>query len=293
MLQQTTVAHATPYWKRFCKTFPTVCDLARAPSDQVMGLWAGLGYYARARNLHKCAQKVCDELSGVFPTDEATLLTLPGIGPYTAAAIAAICAGEATNVVDGNVERVISRLFTVQTPLPKGRKILRNLAGTLVRPERAGDYPQALMDLGATVCRPKNPDCEACPVNALCKAKAEREPTRYPLKIRKTPIPTRYGHIYVSVRGDKVWLTRRAETGLLGGTLGFPTSDWADVLPDTATADWKAAPAIRHTFSHFHLELSVWIGEEPRGEGDWHPHATTAQMPSLMQKAWRAAKTIL
>ena len=170
MLQQTTVPHGTPYWRKFLEAFPTVTNLANAERDVVLGMWAGLGYYARARNLHKCAQIIRDQHGGAFPQTEAALLKLPGIGPYTAATIAAICFDEATNIVDGNVERVISRIFTVEEPLPKGRKELRRLAGTLASPERPGDYGQALMDLGATVCTPRSPKCELCPWQGYCAA---------------------------------------------------------------------------------------------------------------------------
>lgn len=288
MLQQTTVAHATPYWERFLDTFPTVCDLARAESDTVMGLWAGLGYYARARNLHKCAKTVCFDRKGIFPTDEATLLTLPGIGPYTAAAIAAICAGEPTNVVDGNVERVISRLFAVEDALPKSRPQLKALAARLVRPHRARDYPQALMDLGATVCRPRSPACLLCPVSGWCVAYHHDTPERFPVKARKAKLPTRRGLAFVAIRGEQLWLTRRPDSGLLGGTLGFPTTDWTDTLPPIPDG-WTGAGSVRHTFSHFHLELSVLLGTETMGEGEWKGTDTVSTLPTLMRKVWQAA----
>ena len=292
MLQQTTVAHATPYWRKFLKAFPSVCDLARADSDTVMGMWAGLGYYARARNLHACAKTVCDDLDGDFPTSEADLLKLPGIGPYTAAAIAAICGGEATNVVDGNVERVVSRLFAVETPLPKARPELRRLAAQLVRDDRPGDYPQALMDLGATVCRPRNPSCRLCPVSAFCEALQDGDPERYPVKPKRMPIPTRYGHAFVSVRDDKVWLQRRPESGLLGGTLGFPTTEWDDT-PQPDPGGWQRAGEVRHVFSHFQLDLAVMVGSDQVGEGEWRHISTMASLPSLMRKVWTSAEAKL
>ena len=287
MLQQTTVAHATPYWRKFLEAYPTVCDLAHAPRDEVLGAWAGLGYYARARNLHACAQVVCDELSGVFPVSEVELLKLPGVGPYTAAAIAAICGGEATNVVDGNVERVVSRLFAVKDALPRARKRLRDLAGQLVRPERAGDYPQALMDLGATVCRPRNPACETCPVQAHCQAYQEGDPETYPRKAAKTKLPTRHGLAFVMIENGKVWLVRRPDSGMLGGTLGFPTTHW-EAEPDVPHGEGVVA-TVAHTFSHFHLSLGVVQSEQsPSGEGAWYPVSQIANLPTLMQKVWRA-----
>ena len=295
MLQQTTVAHGTRYWEAFVEAFPTVCDLARADGDRVMGMWAGLGYYARARNLHACAKRVCEEMDGVFPTDEATLLTLPGIGPYSAAAIAAICAGAPTNVVDGNVERVMSRLFAVQAPLPKARRELRRLAGRLVRETRAEDYPQALMDLGATVCRPRNPACLVCPVAEFCAARAAGEAGSYPRKAARAAVPTRHGQAFVIVRDGEVWLERRAATGLLGGMLGFPTTEWSDAAPDAPGGAWEPAGTARHTFSHFHLELDVFVaGAEAEGKpeglpGGWRPVASVAELPTLMRKVWERA----
>ena len=288
MLQQTTVAHAGPYWRRFLEAFPTVCELAGADSDTVMGMWAGLGYYARARNLHACAKVVCDELGGVFPVSEAELLTLPGIGPYTAAAIAAICGGEATNVVDGNVERVVSRLFAVGTPLPKARGELRRLAGTLVRNDRVGDYPQSLMDLGATVCRPRNPGCLLCPVREFCAAYRSGEPERFPVKAARKSLPVRYGHAFASHADGAVWVERRADEGLLGGTLGVPTTEWGD-SPAPDPDGWTRVGEVRHVFSHFELVLAVMTGGAPVGEGRWHPVERADELPSLMRKVLRAA----
>ena len=287
MLQQTTVAHAGPYWRRFLDAFPTVCDLAGADIETVMGMWAGLGYYARARNLHACAKVVCEERNGVFPVSEAELLKLPGIGPYTAAAIAAICGGEATNVVDGNVERVVSRLFAVEAPLPKARGELRRLAGLLVRDDRVGDYPQALMDLGATVCRPRNPSCLLCPVREFCAAHAAGEPERFPVKAKRKAVPTRYGHAFVSHADGRVWVETRPDSGLLGGTLGFPTTAWGEA-PEPDPDGWERAGEIKHVFSHFELVLAVMVGGEPVGDGQWHPVGRANELPSLMRKVLRA-----
>jgi len=274
MSQQTTLAHATPYWEKFLETFPSVTDLANAQREVVLSMWAGLGYYARARNLHKCAGVVRDEHGGVFPTDEKTLLSLPGIGPYTAATIAAICADEATNIVDGNVERVISRIFAYDDPLPKGRKGLRELAGTLVRADRPGDYGQALMDLGAGLCSPKSPQCPLCPWSQWCKAHAKGNETVYPKKDKKKKTPIRRGYVYVLNCGDKVLTEKRPDQGLLGGMLGLPTSPWGDVPKDHSSApmkrNWEKAGEIKHVFTHFELRLEVFVAQvEDMQEGVW------------------------
>lgn len=298
MLQQTTVAHATPYWTKFLNEFPTVSDLASADRDRVLTLWAGLGYYARARNLHKCAGIVRDQYGGVFPQTEKELLTLPGIGAYSAAAIAAICYNEPTNVVDGNVERVISRLFAVENPLPKARAQLRALAGTLADPKRPGDYAQGLMDLGARVCRPKNPDCAACVWGYGCAAKKAGNPLDYPRKIKKGKAPTRYGAAFVLTSGDYVLLRRRADAGLLGGMMEFPGSEWSAARADVS--HWlSAAPmdknwqrteqGVTHVFTHFTLQLSVFTAQNPApkgGGGIWVKREDLSDyaLPSLMVK---------
>ena len=274
MSQQTTLAHATPYWEKFLDSFPTVSDLANADRDTVLSMWAGLGYYARARNLHKCAGVVRDLHSGVFPTDEKTLLNLPGIGPYTAATIAAICADEATNIVDGNVERVISRVHAYDTPLPKGRKGLRELAGTMVRDDRPGDYGQALMDLGATICSPKSPTCVLCPWSKWCVAHSNSEETLYPKKEKKKPVPVRYGYAYVLRCGDEILVEQRPDKGLLGGMLGVPTSAWGDKPTDHSAApikrNWERVGEVKHVFTHFELRLEVYVATiEKISEGQW------------------------
>jgi len=287
MSQQTTLPHATPYWRAFLEAFPKVTDLANAERDLVLSMWAGLGYYARARNLHKCAAFVRDDHAGVFPTDEATLLKLPGIGPYTAATIAAICADEATNIVDGNVERVISRVFTYDPPLPKGRKGLRDLAGTLVRADRPGDYGQALMDLGATICTPKNPSCPMCPWSKHCQAHRAGTEVAYPKKVKKTPTPIRYGYAYVLTAGEKVLVERRPDRGLLGGMLGVPTSAWGDKPHDHAAApqkrNWQSTGAIKHVFTHFELRLEVFTAEaETDDVGQWVTDISS--LPTVFRK---------
>ena len=292
MSQQTTLAHATPYWEKFLAAFPTVTDLADADRELVLSMWAGLGYYARARNLHKCAGVVRDEFNAVFPTDEKTLLGLPGIGPYTAATIAAICADESTNIVDGNVERVISRVFAFSEPLPKGRKDLRALAGTLVRDERPGDYGQALMDLGATICSPKSPTCLLCPWAKFCAAHKAGEETAYPKKDKKKSTPVRRGYAYVLRCGDKVLVEKRPDKGLLGGMLGVPTSAWGQTPDDHSAAplkrNWQRVGDIKHIFTHFELRLEVFLAEvdEPIN-GHWVED--TSGLPTVFRKVVEAA----
>ncbi len=290
MSQQTTLEHATPYWKKFLRAFPAVSDLANADREHVLSMWAGLGYYARARNLHKCAEVVRDEYKSAFPTDEKTLLKLPGIGPYTAATIAAICADEATNIVDGNVERVISRIFAFEEVLPKGRKVLRALAGTLVRPERPGDYGQALMDLGATICSPKNPSCELCPWARWCTAHKRGEETHFPRKEKKKPIPIRYGYAYILRSGNYFLVEHRPDKGLLGGMLGLPTSDWGEKPKDHSAAplkrNWQRIGKIKHVFTHFELRLDVFTAEiENRGAGEWRQDIMS--LPTVFKKVMK------
>lgn len=288
MLQQTTTPHATPYFLKFTERWPTVSDLAAAEDADVMAAWAGLGYYARARNLLACARAVAGEHGGVFPYTEAGLLALPGVGAYTAAAVAGIAFGEAANVVDGNVERVMARLFAVETPVPTARPELRALAGSLVRDERPGDWAQALMDLGATVCRPKSPLCGDCPLTTWCAGYAGGQPERYPLKLKKAERPRRSGVAWV-LRDEqgRVALVRRPDKGLLGGMLGLPTSDWS-AAPDTTPpvdADWREAGFVEHVFTHFSLTLDVRTGE---GTGDfvWTPvEQALGALPTVFRKA--------
>ena len=312
MLQQTTVPHATPYWERFLAAFPTVTDLANAERAQVMAMWAGLGYYARARNLYKCAQAVRDEHSGVFPRTEAALLKLPGIGPYTAAAIAGICYNEPTVVVDGNVERVISRMARVETPLPKGKVEIKRVASQFADPARSGDYSQALMDLGATVCTPRNPKCGICVWAQACAAHAGECEESYPKKLKKKPVPKRFGAVFVLRSADGyVLLCQRPDEGLLGGTLGFSGSAWDGAMPKAPLghapmeADWTKAPeTVRHVFTHFELTLDVYSAVLPQKktlealliDNDRLVFKVISErsllnqmLPSVMQKVWRVA----
>lgn len=298
MLQQTTVPHGTPYWHKFLAEFPTVTDLANAERDYVLGQWAGLGYYARARNLHKCAQIIRDEHDGCFPETEAELLKLPGIGAYTAATIAAICFNEPTNIVDGNVERVISRIFKVETPLPKGRTELRSHARELADPKRPGDYGQALMDLGATICTPRSPSCDLCVWQSYCGAFKSGNPTDYPKKTPKKKLPVRYGVVFVASDAGKVLVETRPEKGLLGGMLGLPGSDWAsDVLNEPLafepfSAAWEPAKdQVKHVFTHFVLRLSVYTAEtNSKGSNQkWMDEEGLKGLPTVFKKALKVA----
>ena len=298
MLQQTTVAHATPYFLNFTGRWPAVGDLAAAPDDAVMAAWAGLGYYARARNLLACARAVAGEHGGVFPDTEAALLALPGVGAYTAAAVAAIAFDRPANVVDGNVERVMARLFAVETPVPTARPERKRLAARLVTDERPGDWAQALMDLGATVCRPKSPLCGSCPVRTECLGWAGGAPERYPIKAKKAERPRRVGVAFVIIddRG-RVALERRPERGLLGGMMGLPTSGWAAVAPaepPPVQADWRDAGAVEHVFTHFSLTLSVRVARAV-GEGayQWMEAGEARRaLPTVFAKVLDRAMTV-
>jgi A/G-specific adenine glycosylase len=268
MLQQTTVKAVIPYYERFLARWPTLEALAAASLDEVLASWAGLGYYSRARNLHKCAQLVAERHSGRFPETEAGLSSLPGIGPYTAAAVAAIAFGAATTPIDGNVERVIARMFAVEQPLPAAKPELRRLAQSLTPLQRAGDFAQALMDLGATICTPKRPSCLMCPLARNCAAHTQGIEMTLPIRAAKPERPTRVGLAYLALREDgRVLLRRRPEVGLLGGMLEVPSTEWADTLPPINEAlraapvrgEWWAVPGVvTHTFTHFRLEMLVY-----------------------------------
>ena len=266
MLQQTTVAAVKDYFHRFTARWPTIDALAAAQDADVMAEWAGLGYYARARNLLKCARVVA--VQGGFPRDRAGLQALPGIGPYTSAAIAAIAFDQPETVVDGNVERVMARLFDEHTPLPAAKPVLTGLAASLTPTQRPGDYAQAVMDLGATICTPRNPACGICPLMDHCAARAAGTAASLPRKTRKAAKPIRFGIAYLGQRADGAWLMeRRPDRGLLGGMLGWPGSDWREETPldvPPLAADWHAVPGeVRHTFTHFHLRLSLRVARLP------------------------------
>jgi len=263
MLQQTTVKAVIPYFEAFVRRWPDVAALAAAPEAEVMRAWAGLGYYARARNMRACAHRVATELGGRFPTSEAALRALPGLGAYTAAAVAAIAFGERAVVVDGNVERVLARLAALETPLPAARPLLRQLAARITPALRFGDFAQAMMDLGATVCTPRAPACARCPLAGSCRARSNA-PESFPRKLAKAARPARIGRIYLLERADgAVLVETRPESGLLGGMTGLPSTPWGlagqsrpDVPP--VAGAWQDMPGrVRHVFTHFSLELTM------------------------------------
>jgi A/G-specific adenine glycosylase len=303
MLQQTTVPHATPYFLDFTRRWPTVSDLAAVEDGELMAAWAGLGYYARARNLLACARAVAHDHGGVFPDTEDALRALPGVGAYTAAAVAAIAFDRPANVVDGNVERVMARLFAVEAPVPDAKPELKRLAGELVTGAkghgRPGDWAQALMDLGATVCRPKAPLCDRCPVSAWCEGRGTGAPETYPRKLKKAERPRRHGVAYVLTRGQTMALVRRPPKGLLGGMLGLPTSDWrARPWSDAEAAEaapvasaWRDFGTVDHVFTHFSLTLRV-LRAEFNGEGDfvWTDPEGLGALPSVFLKAAKAGR---
>ena len=300
MLQQTTVPHATPYFLKFTTRWPTVGDLAAAPDADVMAAWAGLGYYARARNLLACARAVARDHRGVFPDTEEGLRALPGLGPYTAAAVGAIAFDLPTNVVDGNVERVMARLFAVEAPLPDAKPELKRLAGGLIRDHRPGDWAQALMDLGATVCRPRAPLCDRCPVAAHCAGLATGAPESYPRKTAKAERPHRHGAAFILTHGSRIALVRRPPKGLLGGMLALPTTDWRAtswgeaeaVGAAPAQAAWRSVGEVEHGFTHFTLTLrllraAVDVSAASR-DLIWTPRRDLDALPSVFLKAARA-----
>lgn len=301
MLQQTTVEAVKAYFRKFAETWPTVEALATAETEDVMKAWAGLGYYSRARNLKACADRVA-ALGGAFPDTEEGLRALPGIGAYTAAAIAAIAFDRPAAVIDGNVERVMARLFSIETPLPQAKSEIRILVERLVPASRPGDFAQAMMDLGATICTPKRPRCMLCPLREDCTATRAGDPEFYPVRLARPDKPSRRGAAFVAVRKDgAILLRKRPEKGLLGGMTEVPTTGWT-ARQDGATgkeaapfpADWKQKGGITHVFTHFALELVVYHaaydGPEPAGHF-WSGPAEIAgeALPTVMKKAIEAA----
>jgi A/G-specific adenine glycosylase len=300
MLQQTTVAAVKAYFERFTTLWPEVAALAAAEDGTVMGEWAGLGYYARARNLLKCARVVAGAHGGRFPETREGLMALPGIGPYTAAAIAAIAFDRPEVVVDGNVERVMARLHDIRTPLPRAKPELTHAAARLTPAARPGDYAQAVMDLGATICTPRAPACGICPWCEPCAARAAGVAETLPARLPKVAKPVRLGHAYVARRSDGAWLLeRRPDAGLLGGMLGWPGSEWgADPTPaPPVKAIWREIGAeARHTFTHFHLRLRVHVAmvgpEAVPARGSFTPQAAfrPASLPTVMRKVFDLAQ---
>jgi A/G-specific adenine glycosylase len=299
MLQQTTVPAVKAYFAKFLERWPTVDDLASAPTDDVMAAWAGLGYYARARNLKKCAEAVAAEHGGRFPDTEEELRMLPGIGDYTAAAVAAIAFNRQAAVMDGNIERVISRLYAIATPLPAAKPLMRQKVALLTPESRPGDFAQAMMDLGATICTPKRPACALCPFNGACQALALHDPEHFPVKAARKDKPVRQGAAFVAVNDEgEIYLRRRIESGLLGGMAEVPTSGWTARLDGETgvdaspfPADWQPAGTVIHVFTHFELRLSIYrakVAATVRGNDGWWEPVTNLEaqaLPTVMKKA--------
>lgn len=294
MLQQTTVAAVKPYFEAFTRRWPDVAALAAAPEDDVMAAWAGLGYYSRARNLVKCARAVAAR--GGFPTTETELRELPGLGAYTAAAVAAIAFAQRAVVVDANVERVVARLFAIDTPMPAARKPIRVAADAITPARRAGDFAQAMMDLGSSVCTAREPKCLLCPLAKACKARATGDPARLPVKAPKKPKPLRRGCAFWIEREGEVWLVRREGKGMLGGMRALPDDGWSARADGTGEAPmpgtWESAGVVRHVFTHAALELSVVVQRNapaPDAQGEWWPidRIDDAGLPTLFAKAAR------
>lgn len=296
MLQQTTVAAVGPYFAKFTERWPTVGDLAAADDADVMAAWAGLGYYARARNLLACARAVA-AMGGVFPDTEEGLRALPGLGEYTAAAVAAIAFGRRAVVVDANVERVVARLFAIDEPLPGGRAAVRFAAGQVTPDARAGDFAQAMMDLGATICTARSPRCMLCPLSDQCRGLAEGSPERLPVKAAKKAKPVRQGRAYWIEREGEVLLVTRPGQGMLGGMRALPDDGWSAKGDGAAALDgaWQSGGVVRHSFTHFDLELQLMLCLSPEavshGGGEWWPvdDIEAAGLPTVFAKAARMA----
>lgn len=285
MLQQTTVATVIPRFTRFMSRWPTIEALAAAPDEAILGEWAGLGYYARARNLITCARTVA--ANGGFPTTEAELRNLPGLGAYTAAAIAAIAFGERSVVIDTNVERVVARLYGIAAPLAAVKSEIRLLSDALTPAERPGDHAQAMMDLGATICRPRRPDCTSCPLKVDCRAFASGNPEAFPAPKAKASRPHRHATAWWIERDSAVWLVRRPPRGLLGGMAALPGPEWNDAAPPA-----NPIASVAHGFTHFTLDLHLVEGiTPPPGDGWWHPldRLAEAGLPTLYRRAAEAA----
>ncbi len=306
MLQQTTVATVRERFVTFLEQWPTLEAMAKAPRDDILAAWAGLGYYARARNLHKCAQVLVADYQGEFPHTQDALKSLPGIGDYTSAAIAAIAFDQKAIVMDGNIERVMARLFREATPLPKAKPALKQRLTSVWPGNRHGDFAQSLMDLGAQICRPKSPSCQQCPISQFCEGFAQGDAETFPVKLAKKKKPKRYGVAFLLINASgEIALERRSEKGLLGGMFGLPGSQWTSELTLKVNeqsglhedhllaeqyapikAKWKFAGVAQHTFTHFHLELAIYSVRTRKKNIDplsWHK-IDNAGLPTVMKK---------
>lgn len=303
MLQQTTVEAVKSYFTKFVERWPDVMAMANASEDDILRAWAGLGYYSRARNLKKCADLIAANYNGKFPSTVVGLKELPGIGDYTSAAIAAIAFGEQAAVVDGNVERVVSRLFAINTPLPAAKAQIRMLMGELTPEDRPGDFAQAVMDLGATICTPRRPACAICPVNDDCEALIAHDPEKFPVKAPKAQKPIRVGAAFIAIADDgSILLRKRKGEGLLAGMTEVPGSQWTARIDGDATiaaapfaADWVSSGSITHVFTHFELRLSVYAASNIQKRNDmdgWWSASSELEneaLPTVMKKAISAA----
>ncbi len=307
MLQQTMVATVVPYFRKFTQRWPLISDLAAAPLNDVLATWAGLGYYARARNLHKTANVVANHYNGNIPKDQKSLLSLPGIGPYTASAIAVIAFGQSGVVVDGNIERVMSRFFAINTPLPAAKAEIGIVYALSCPEKRPSDFPQALMDFANVVCTVKAPSCSSCPLAESCQGHLKGIASQLPVKAVKLAKPARKGVAFVAItKQGKVYLERRPNKGLLGGMLAFPSSGWAKAAVDCKNngapevqvpfvANWqKLDLPVRHIFTHFVLDMTVFVAylalpPSKHNSGVWQV-PKPAELPTLMCKIWEAAQ---
>lgn len=297
MLQQTQVKTVIAYFLKFLKLWPSLTDMAQADTEDILKAWAGLGYYSRARNLKKCADLLYAEYDGNFPSDAGELTKLPGIGAYTSAAISAIAFGKPAVVVDGNIERIMARFHLISTPIPKAKPEIAAHVNAILPEVRAGDFAQAMMDLGATICTPKSPDCNCCPWEIGCKAKERGEQLNFPVKLPKKPKPKRRGAAFVAISDDGyVLLRKRPDQGLFAGMSEVPTTDWSikkdgETGVDAApfSAEWTKAGAVSHVFTHFQLGLDVYCCRPLRNvtnQGWWVQQNLVMEeaLPSLMKK---------
>jgi A/G-specific adenine glycosylase len=293
MLQQTTVPHATPYFLAFTRRWPTVAALARADDTEVLAAWAGLGYYARARNLIRCAREV--SARGGFPSTAAELKALPGIGAYTSGAIAALAFDQREAAIDGNVERVFARVLALDGGWAEAKKTIATTVAKLVPADRPGAFAEALMDLGATLCTPKRPNCSVCPISRFCLARKAGQPEAWPKKPVKAASPQRHGIVWVLMDGGEVLFEQRPDKGLLGGMLGLPTSAWVEtgepLGSPPAGANWQSCGEVRHVFTHFSLMLEVRAAQVQgrRPKGQWLPRSAADGLPTVFRKAFRLA----
>lgn len=293
MLQQTTVGAVKPYFEKFISIWPSVTNLANAPQEDVMKEWAGLGYYSRARNLHKCAKIIVEDYGGQFPSDQKTLKQLPGIGDYTSAAIASIAFDMPATVIDGNVERVVSRLYRIEKPLPDSKPDIRERAERLFvgdNTDRPSCFAQSIMDLGATICTPKSPTCMVCPIHSYCQAFEAKDAERFPIKKPKKAIPEKHAIAMIYRCSGKVGIETRPEKGMLGGMVGFPTGEWMPI-DGSLEGEYRADLKIRHVFTHFALTFYPRFIDEETDKMIAFDEVDTVGLPTLFQKLWNMIRS--